>query len=92
MKMTRAEKRRRRTAKEVEMKLDGMTDVDQCKHLSFEDLHRYHAQWKKRRPDIDYYGASLADKVINEAGERMRREIDKQILKEYMDGKSISTD
>lgn len=91
MKMTRAEKRRRKIAKMVEMKLDGMTDVDQCKHLSFEDLYRFHQAWKNRKPDIDYYGASLADKVINEAGERMRREIDKQILKEYMNVKPIST-
>lgn len=90
MKMTRAEKRRRRTAKEVEMKLDGMTDVDQCKHLSFEDLHRYHAQWKKRRPDIDYYGKSITSFVMDEAAQRMRREIDKQLLEE-LNGKPIST-
>ena len=90
MKMTRAEKRRRRTAKEVEMKLDGMTDVDQCKHLSYEDLYRYHRAWKNRKPGIDYYGQSLTDMVLNQKAQQIQAHIDKQIFEE-LNGKSIST-
>lgn len=82
VKMTRAEKRRRRIAKMVEMKLDGMTDVDQCKHMSFEDLYRFHRAWKDRKVRPDYYGASLADMVINQQAKAMQIEMDKAILEE----------
>ena len=87
MKMTRAEKRRRRVAKEVEMKLDGMTDVDQCKHLSYEDLYRYHRAWKQQKRESTYWGTSLADMVINQQAKAMQIEMDKAILEE-LNGKT----
>ena len=66
MKLTRAEKRRRKIVKMVEMKLDGMTDVDRLKHESFEQLYQYHRAWKNRKDVPDYWGASLAEMVLAE--------------------------
>jgi hypothetical protein len=82
MKMTRAEKRRRKIAKMVEMKLDGMTDVDSLKHSSFEELYYFHQAWKNRKTQPDYYGASLADMVLNQKAQQIQAHIDKQILEE----------
>lgn len=87
MKMSRADKRRRRIAKMVEMKLDGMTDVDETKHLSFEDLYRLHAHWKKYgQRHVDYYNYSMAD-VLNAKGRELQRDIDRRILEELTNGK-----
>lgn len=82
MKMTRAEKRRRKIVKMVEMKLDGMTDVDKLKHESFEQLYQYHRAWKNRHVQPDYYGASLADMVIQQKAKAMQIEMDRAILEE----------
>ena len=87
MKMTRAEKRRRKIAKMVEMKLDGMTDVDRCKHLSFEDLYRFHAHWKKTRNNTHYYGASFSEMVLEQQAKELQRDIDRRILEELTNGK-----
>lgn len=49
MKMNRAEKRRRKIAKIVEMKLDGVLEpVVGWMGCSFEELHRRHSAWKSR--------------------------------------------
>lgn len=87
MKMTRAEKRRRKIAKMVEMKLDGMPDVDQLKHSSFEELYYFHRAWKNRKTQPDYYGASLADIVLNQKAQQMKNSIDRAIL-EGLNGKT----
>ena len=85
MKMTRAEKRRRKIAKIVEMQLDGMKDLDRCKHMSFEELYYFHRAWKNRKTQPDYYGASLADMVLNQKAQQIQAHIDKQILEELND-------
>jgi hypothetical protein len=90
MKLTRADKRRRKIAKMVEMKLDGMTDVDKLKHESFEQLYQYHRAWKNRHIHPDYYGARMVD-VLNHKAQEMQRSIDRAILEE-LNGKPISTD
>jgi len=87
MKLTRADKRRRKIAKMVEMKLDGMTDVDKLKHESFEQLYQYHRAWKNRHIQPDYYGASLADIVMQQQAKAMQVGLDRAILEE-LHGKS----
>lgn len=87
MKMSRADKRRRKIAKMVEMKLDGMTQVDEHKHLSFEDLYRLHRDWKNRKSIRDYYNYSMAD-VLNAKGRELQRDIDRRILEEITNGKT----
>lgn len=87
MKLTRAEKRRRKIAKMVEMKLDGMTDVDKLKHESFEQLYQYHRAWKAQRIYTDYYGTSLADMVLQQKAKAMQIEMDRAILEE-LNGKT----
>ena len=86
MKMTRAEKRRRKIAKIVEMKLDGVPDMHLCKGMSFEELHQHHAHWKKRDTH-SYWGSSLADMVLNQKAQQIQAHIDKQILEE-LNGKT----
>ena len=81
-KLSRADKRRRKIAKMVEMKLDGMNDVDKLKHESFEQLYQYHRAWKARHIYTDYYGASLADMVLNQQAKAMQLGLDKAILEE----------
>lgn len=83
MKMTRAEKRRRKIAKMVEMKLDGMTDVDSLKHSSFEELYCFHQAWKNRKTQPDYYGASLAEAVLNQKAKELQAHMDKEILEKF---------
>jgi len=87
MKMSRADKRRRKIAKIVEMKLDGMTHVDENKHLSFEDLYRLHRNWKNRKPIPDYWGASLPEMVLAQKARELQRDIDRRILEELTNGK-----
>lgn len=88
MKMTRAEKRRRKIAKLVEMRLDGMKDLDRCKHMSFEELYYFHRAWKDRKVRPDYYGASLAEAVLNQKAKEIQAHMDKQILEEVLNGKT----
>jgi len=89
-KMTRAEKRRRKIAKIVEMKLDGVLEpVVGWMGCSFEELHRRHSAWKRNtRPD--YYGASMVD-VLNQKAREMQRSMDRAILEE-LNVKPINTD
>ena len=89
MKMTRAEKRRRKIAKIVEMKLDGVPDMHLCKGMSFEELHQHHAHWKKRDTH-SYWGPSLVSAALMQKAQQMQSNIDKAIL-EGLNGKSIST-
>lgn len=86
MKMTRAQKKRRKLAKVVEMKLDGVKLLWGWRGMSYEELCQHHEHEKYLNRDRQYWGTSLSSMVLNEAGERMRREIDKQLLKEYMNG------
>lgn len=88
MKMTRAEKRRRKIAKIVEMKLDGVpSPATGWGGWSFEELYEYHREWKNRDKKIDYWGASLADIVLNEKAQQMQRSMDRAILEE-LNGKT----
>jgi hypothetical protein len=84
-KMTRAEKRRRRTAKEVEMKLDGMVKTEHWRRMSYEELYNLHAAWKDRKLKPDYWGASLADMVINYQTTKNK------VLLEELNGNPINT-
>lgn len=86
MKMSRADKRRRRIAKMVEMKLDGMTDVDDLKRSSLEELHYFHRAWRHRHKQPDYYNYSMAD-VLNAKGRELQRDINRRILEELTNGK-----
>ena len=92
MKMTRAEKRRRKLAKIVEMRLDGMKDDDigfDWRSASFEELYERHRAYKAA---YDYYGMSVTQrmeehKMLNLKAKELMWHVDEQILKEAMNGK-----
>lgn len=86
MKMSRADKRRRKTAKIVEMKLDGMKE-DSGSHwmkLSFEELHEEH---RRHKTAFDYYGKSVTQMVLDHQAKLLRRHIDNQLIQEALNGK-----
>lgn len=89
MKMTRAEKRRRKIAKLVEMKLDGIDMPDWGRPMSYHDLCRFHRfeLANKNKPQMDYYGASVTAQVMNQKAIEMQRSIDRAILEE-LNGKT----
>lgn len=95
MKMTRAEKRRRKTAKLVEMKLDGIDPPDKWRTMNFEELYRYH-QFALREADVytnyKYYGTSLIDQITKHKAQQLQRSIDRAVLEEMMDGNPVSAD
>ena len=94
MKLTRGEKRRRKLAKLVEMKLDGIDPPNGWRTMNFEELYRYH-QYALRRIDVytnpKYYGKSLADYLTMTKAQELQRAIDRQIMEE-LNGKSNATD
>jgi hypothetical protein len=83
MKMTRAEKRRRKIAKLVEMKLDGIP-TSGWQRVSYEELCQYHKHELefRNRAQTTYYGASLADIVMQQQAKAMQVELDRAILEE----------
>lgn len=88
MKMTRAEKRRRKIAKIVEMQLDGLKVLPHWKHMSYDELYNIHRSLMvSRKSKMNYYGASLADMVLNQKAQQIQAHIDKQIFEE-LNGKT----
>lgn len=85
MKLTRAEKRRRKIAKLVEMKLDGVEPPDRWRTMSYEELYRYH-QFALKEADVytnyKYYGTGLMDHIMKHKAMELQRYIDKAILEE----------
>jgi len=83
MKLTRAEKRRRKIAKVVEIKLDGIPTSGWQK-VSYEELCRYHKYEleARSRAQANYYGYGLADHVLNQKAQELQRSIDRAILEE----------
>ena len=83
-KMTRAEKRRLRTAKLVEMKLDGIDMPDWGRPMSYHDLCRFHRfeLANKNKPQMDYYGTSVTAQVMNHKAQEMQRSMDRALLEE----------
>jgi len=90
MKLTRAEKRRRKIAKLVEMKLDGVEPPDGWGRMSYDDLFHYHRNVLFDRRQANYYGASVTAQVMNRKAQELQRSIDRAILEE-LNGKIIST-
>ena len=90
MKLTRAEKRRRKIAKLVEMKLDGIEPPDKWRTMNFEELYRYH-QFALKEADVytnyKYYGKSLMDHITMHKAQELQRSIDRALLEEMMNGK-----
>jgi hypothetical protein len=82
-KMTRAEKRRRKIAKMMEIKLDGIPTSGWQK-VSYEELCQYHKYEleARSRTQPNYYGYSLADHVLNRKAQELQRSIDRAILEE----------
>jgi hypothetical protein len=84
-KMTRAEKRRRKIAKLVEIKLDGLGTPDDWRTMNYEELHRYH-QFALREADVftnyKYYGKGLIDQVLNHKAKELQRSIDREMIDE----------
>lgn len=86
MKMTRRQKRDRHIAKIVEMKLDGIQDVDgDFMKRPYEWLCEVH---RNHKSGYDYYGKSITSFILDGAAQRMRRDIDKQLLQEALNGKT----
>lgn len=92
-KMTRAEKRRRKIAKLVEIKLDGLEPPADWRTMNYEELYRYH-QFALREADVftnyKYYGKGLVDQIMNHKAQELQRSIDRALLEE-LNGKIIST-
>lgn len=82
MKMTRAEKRRRKIAKLVEMKLDGVEPPDGWGRMSYDDLFHYHRNVLFDRRQANYYGTGLMAQVLNHKAQELQRSIDRAILEE----------
>ena len=89
-KMTRAEKRRRKVAKLVEMKLDGVEPPYHWRAMNYEELYRYHRNMLYSQGQTTYYGAGMAQ-VLNHKAQEIQRSIDRAILEE-LNGEPISTD
>lgn len=79
MKMTRGEKRRRKLAKLVEMKLDGINPPNGWRTMNFEELYRYH-QYALR--EAKYYGKGLADYITMTKAQELQRSINVSILED----------
>jgi hypothetical protein len=82
MKMTRAEKRRRKVAKLVEMKLDGVEPPADWRTASYDDLFHYHRNMLFEQKRTKYYGKSLMDHITNHKAQELQRAIDRQIMEE----------
>lgn len=90
MKLTRAEKRRRKTVKIVSMKLDGVKEPPGgWRSLGYEQLCRYEQNWRSR--NSDFYGYSLADVVMTQKAMAMQVDMDKSILEIMTNGQHRST-
>ena len=87
MKMSRADKRRRKIAKIVEMKLDGVELLWGWRGMSYEELCRHHEHEKFLNRESGYWGTSLADMVLNQKAQELQRHIDKELLEELTNGK-----
>jgi hypothetical protein len=86
-KMTRADKKRRKLAKAVEMRLDGIELLWGWRGMSYEELCRHHEHEKFLNRDRQYWGPSLANMVLAEKARELQRDIDRRILEE-LNGKS----
>ena len=90
MKLNRAEKRRRKIAKLVEMKLDGVEPPSDWRTMNYEELYRYH-QFALKDKDVytnyKYYGKGLVDQVLKHKAHHLQRSMDKAVLEE-LDGKT----
>ena len=85
-KMTRAEKRRRKVAKLVEMKLDGVEPPNNWRTMSYEQLDFAHKSWLKHG-QTTYYGKSLMDTIMYKKAQELQIAMDKAVLEEMINGK-----
>lgn len=84
MKLSRADKKRRKLAKAVEMKLDGVKLLYGWRGMSYEELCRHHEYEMslRRNAATSFYGTSLADMVLNQQAKAIQVGMDKAILEE----------